>query len=96
MKKLEIIIDKTFLPKIIEFFDASDIEGYSIIEVWKGKGEAHDETYVSGSVFSSKNVYIISLCPPGKALDLQIKISGMITEVGGLITVSTPDFFYVK
>ena len=92
MKKIEIIIDKAFLNKILPKFDEAGIGGYSVIEVLRGKGDANDETVSSGAIFASKSVYILSIAEENSIEPFKRAVLPFISDAGGVFIVSTPDF----
>jgi nitrogen regulatory protein PII len=94
MQKLEVIIDKSFLRRLLEIFDSAGVEGYSAMDVVKGKGEKNAESS-DGSIIAN-NLYIISLVEMPMIEKLKFQITALLNETGGVMVISTPDSVFVK
>ena len=62
MKKIECIIEKRFLESYLHLLDSYKVRGYSVIEIYKGRGPRHGKIRDLGFVSITKNYLVISLC----------------------------------
>lgn len=93
MKKIEFIIEKRFLDDLLELLDDNQVEGYSVIDIYRGKGQTHGKTKDLGFIPVTKYFLVISLCNETIFKKIESKILDYVKESQGYIyfyDVKTP------
>lgn len=93
MKKIEIIINKPFLKKVLSFLEGEGVKGYTVIEDVIGMGE---RGLMSGDEVTDtlKNSYIILICDVETSKKVTQNIVPYLKRYGGICVVS--DVLYVE
>lgn len=87
IKRLEIVTDYVYLNRLIQLFDDSNVEGYTIVKDVMGKGKRgnKDGHGISGGF---KNCYIFILCDLEEAKRIAELVKPVISKYGGFAAVS--------
>ncbi len=94
MKKLEIIIDKSYLNRLLNKFELVGVKGYSAIDIARSMGPTNEMG--PDGVLLSNNMYVLSLIDESIVENLKTLVMPLINETGGIIITSTPEFTMVK
>ncbi|WP_333785315.1 P-II family nitrogen regulator [Thermocrinis sp.] len=91
-KKVEIVINKTYLRKILEFLEQQGVKGYTVIEDALGLGE---RGLMRGDEITDtfKNSYVFTVCDEETANRLAHGIVPYLKKYGGVCFIS--DVLYV-
>ncbi len=85
--KLEIIISNLYLERLIEKLESSGVQGYTAVEISRGKGLKQGEQLSEGLLPTSNNTLIFTICDASKTSDIISNIQPFLQERGGkLIT----------
>lgn len=87
VKKLEIIIDSLRLKQVIKILEANGINGYTVLDDIRGKGERGVQ---GGGSFSEafENCYLITTCPPEMIEEIADKLRPLLEEGGGVCFIT--------
>lgn len=93
MKKIEIIINSTYLSKIIEVLEKTGSTGYTVIKDIVGKGE---RGIMRGDEITDvfKNNYVFTICPPEIASKVIENLKPVLKSFGGVCITS--DVIWLK
>jgi hypothetical protein len=87
MKKVELIIESVYTPRLLKLFENHDIDGYTLIKDIEGVGghgiKSADDV---SDVFS--NIYIFTLCEAEKYDDMDKDIRKFLNKYGGKCILS--------
>jgi len=87
VKKIEIIIDTSWIEDTIKILDSVSVSGYTIIKETSGKGDRGLSCPDIGCSFS--NSYIMTVCTNEKQLNnLVQKITPLLKKLGGVCLVT--------
>lgn len=87
VKKIEIIIDTSWIEDTIKILDSVSVSGYTIIKDTSGKGDRGLSCPDIGCSFS--NSYIMTVCTNEKQLNnLVQKITPLLKKLGGVCLVT--------
>lgn len=90
MKKVEIIIESTYIKRLLDIFTKHEVSGYTLIKDIEGYGghglKSGDDVT---DVFS--NNYIFTVCDEEKLLSMKDEIKSFIKKYGGKCIVSEVD-----
>ncbi|WP_448583811.1 P-II family nitrogen regulator [Thermocrinis sp.] len=91
-KKVEIVINKPYLKKILEFLEKQGVKGYTVIEDALGLGE---RGLMRGDEITDtfKNSYIFTVCDEETANRIAKDIVPYLKKYGGVCIIS--DVLYV-
>ena len=92
-KKVEIVVNKPYLKKILEFLESKGVKGYTVIEDALGLGE---RGLMRGDEITDtfKNSYIFTVCEENIAEEIAKDIVPYLKKYGGVCLIS--DVLYVK
>ncbi|WP_448588292.1 P-II family nitrogen regulator [Thermocrinis sp.] len=92
-KKVEIVVNKPYLKKILEFLEEKGVKGYTVIEDALGLGE---RGLMRGDELTDtfKNSYIFTVCDEETAKVIAEGIVPYLKRFGGVCLIS--DVLYVK
>lgn len=82
MKKVELVIEAVYVPRLIKLFKKHGISGYTIIKDVEGYGE-HGLKTVDGITGISSNNYIFTVCEADKYKDMDTDIRKFLEMYGG-------------
>lgn len=87
VKKLEIIVDSLRLKQVIKALEANGINGYTIVDDIRGKGERGVQ---GGGSFSEafENSYLITTCPPDLLEQITNTLRPLLEEGGGVCFIT--------
>lgn len=87
MKKVEIVVNKPYLPRILELLESMQVPGYTVIENALGLGE---RGLMRGDELTDtfKNSYVFTVCPPELARELAERLRPILRKYGGICLVS--------
>jgi nitrogen regulatory protein PII len=87
VKKIEIIIDTSWIEDTIKILDSLSVSGYTIIEETSGKGDRGLSCPDIGCAFS--NSYIMTVCTNEQQLNSLVqKITPLLKKLGGVCLVT--------
>lgn len=85
--KVEIIINRVELNKVVKILDKINVSGYTVIEHTHGKGDRGMTDSDLGGAFS--NTYILTVCTNEKQLELLVEeVTPLLKKVGGICLVT--------
>jgi len=87
VKKVEIVAESDFLPKILELLESENISGYTVIRNASGKGDKGvRDGYGLTSVF--QNNYILLACSQEELEHIKEPLRKLLKRIGGICLVS--------
>jgi nitrogen regulatory protein PII len=87
VKRVEIVVESDFLPKVVSLFDKNQINGYTIIRNASGKGDKGiRDGYGLTDVF--QNNYILLACSDEELERIKEPLRVLLKRIGGICLVS--------
>jgi nitrogen regulatory protein PII len=87
VKRVEIVIESDFLPRVIRILDKQQIKGYTIIRNASGKGDkGMRDGYGLTDVF--QNIYLLIGCSEEELERIKEPVRMLLEKVGGICLVS--------
>lgn len=87
VKKVEIIIDSSFVDNTLQLLDQAQVSGYTVIKDTAGKGDRGESCSDFNCTFSGS--YIMTVCTNDKQLNyLMEKVQPLLKKVGGVCLVT--------
>lgn len=87
VKRVEIVAESDFLPKILALLDKENINGYTVISNVSGKGDKGiRDGYGLTSVF--QNIYILLACSEEELERITEPLRALLKRIGGMCLVS--------
>ncbi|MFP4088689.1 MAG: P-II family nitrogen regulator [Cyclobacteriaceae bacterium] len=87
IKRVEIVIESDFLPRMISILDKNQINGYTIIRNASGKGDKGlRDGYGLTDVF--QNIYLLISCSEEELERIKEPVRLLLERVGGMCLVS--------
>ena len=87
VKKVEIVVESDFLPKIVSLLEKEGINGYTIIRQASGKGaKGIRDGYGLTDVF--QNNYILLACSEEELQRITEPLRALLKRIGGICLVS--------
>lgn len=87
IRRVEIIVPRPELERVLELFQANKVEGYTLIEKVKGMGHRGIQDGL-GLTDAFTNSMLIWYCMPAKFEGLKEEMRTMLEECGGICAVS--------
>jgi nitrogen regulatory protein PII len=86
-RKVEIVVNRPYLEKILEFLEKVGVKGYTVIEDVKGLG---DKGFMGGDEITDtfKNSYIFTVCDEETAKKIEDGIIPLLKKYGGICVIS--------
>lgn len=87
VKKVEIVAESDFLPKIVRLLEKEQISGYTVIRNASGKGDKGvRDGYGLTDVF--QNIYILLACSEEELQRITEPLRALLKRIGGICLVS--------
>lgn len=87
VKKVEIVAESDFMPKIVRLFEKENINGYTVIRNASGKGDKGvRDGYGLTDVF--QNNYILLACTQEELERITEPLRALLKRIGGMCLVS--------
>ncbi|KAF3884009.1 transcriptional regulator [Tolypothrix bouteillei VB521301] len=87
VKKVEIIMDNSYIEETLKILETVSVSGYTIIKDTSGKGDRGLSCPDIDCLFSSS--YIMTVCTNEKQLDSLVqKITPILKKIGGMCLVT--------
>ena len=96
MKKVEIVIERAFLPTLLEKLKELNIGGYTVLDVAQGNGGKSGNVKDYGVTDINRNSYIFTVCSIDEHDHIITAISPFIEKTGGILICSDVTCFYPK
>lgn len=90
MKKVDIVLPKSHLDRVIEHVEGYKIGGYTVIDVVEGKGPRSGPT-LNHSWTGDSNVYLFLVCSDEVATALSVSLRPLLKQHRGAAFISTVD-----
>ena len=86
--KLEIIIASTFLPDLVQRLESLGVEGYTALEIARGKGMEQGEHLAEGLLPVTRNTLLFSVVYKDLADRVVQELDSYLRERGGMFIVT--------
>lgn len=87
IKKVEIVAESDFLPKIVGLLEKENINGYTVIRNASGKGDKGvRDGYGLTDVF--QNIYILLACSEEELERIREPLRALLKRIGGMCLIS--------
>ncbi len=86
--KLEIIIANSFLSDLVQRLEKLGVEGYTALDVSRGKGMAQGEHLSEGLLPVTRNTLLFTVIHKTLSLTVVDQLSAYLKERGGMIIIS--------
>ena len=84
-KRIEILTDKAFVPRVTEAIDRAGITGWTILPVSSGKGREGE--WREESVMGTDKVFVLSIASQERAEAVAKELAPISTTLGFLLTM---------
>ncbi|MBC7451326.1 MAG: hypothetical protein H7259_07530 [Cytophagales bacterium] len=96
MKKLELVIDVGSLPKVRDIIDNSGAKGFTVLNVIEGKGEKDGHKKAIPELNSLEQYYVFVICSEEESNKLIAGLTPLISNVGGVLFISSLEIYISK
>ncbi len=83
--KIEIIISNTFLQPLIKLLEEASVQGYTAIEIVRGKGIKQGEHLSEGLLPTSRRTLLFTLTTAKNSKQIMKKVQPFLDHRGGIL-----------
>jgi nitrogen regulatory protein PII len=87
-KRIEMVVDNAFLDTVEDTLNYIGVDGFTVIDVYEGKGEKGGFQHPLGSNNSDKKRYLFVYCSNEEQQKIIAALSDLFEEKGGIMTCS--------
>jgi nitrogen regulatory protein PII len=84
LKKIEIVVQSRMLNRLLDRLAEANIYNYTVLEILKGRGGKHGESFGDGLVPHGNDTYLFTICTEDEQIKAFTVLENFFMQHGGL------------